>query len=148
MQILPPAHMNDSEDQIFYVGQKAFIDKDGEVLVLNDPIEGLDFPGGKIQIGDNSDFLGALKREVREETGLEVEVGDPFITGFFEFNIPEHRNFGKKVYLVCFKCKYKNGEIVLSHEHNNFKWVNASNYKEVDDHTDFFKMLEKYFTNS
>jgi len=72
-------------------------------------------------------------------------VGDPFTTGFFEFNIPKHRNFGKKVYLACFKCKYKNGDVTLSHEHNSFRWVNGNNYKEVDDGTDFFRMLEKYF---
>jgi hypothetical protein len=33
------------EDEVFYVGQKAFIEKDGEVLVIFDPKEGLDYPG-------------------------------------------------------------------------------------------------------
>ena len=41
------------EDQVFYVGQKAFIDKDSQILVLNDSLNGeLDFPGGKIQEGE------------------------------------------------------------------------------------------------
>ena len=38
------------KDALFCVGQKAFIDKNGEILILNDQIEGLDFPGGKIQM--------------------------------------------------------------------------------------------------
>ncbi len=40
------------KDTLFCVGQKAFIEKDGKVLVLFDPIEGLDFPGGKIKEGE------------------------------------------------------------------------------------------------
>ena len=43
------------KDALFCVGQKAFIEKDGKVLVLNDPEEGLDFPGGKIQVGEAKD---------------------------------------------------------------------------------------------
>ena len=45
--------MND--DALFCVGQKAFIEKDGKVLILNDPGEVLDFPGGKIQDGEAKD---------------------------------------------------------------------------------------------
>lgn len=35
-------------DSRFYVSQKALIQKRDSVLVLFDPIEGIDFPGGKI----------------------------------------------------------------------------------------------------
>ena len=42
-------------DALFCVGQKAFIEKDGKVLILGDPTEGLDFPGGKIQDGEAKD---------------------------------------------------------------------------------------------
>lgn len=83
VRILPPPHgMND--DRLFYVGQKAFIEKDGKILVLNDPAEGLDFPGGKIQVGEIN-FTEALKREVGEETNLEIEVGNPFTTWYNKF---------------------------------------------------------------
>ncbi len=136
-------------DALFCVGQKALIEKDGEVLVLHDPIEGLDFPGGKIQEGeakdgDASSLIKSLKREVREESGLEIEVGDPFVVWYHEF--PKgHRNYPKVVYLVAFKCKYVSGEVQLSDEHNKFKWVDKNNYKEVDDGSDYFDVLEKYF---
>lgn len=63
-----------NEDELFFVGQKAFIRKGDEVLVIHDPIEGLDFPGGKIQVGEENTFE-SLKREVREETGLEIQIG-------------------------------------------------------------------------
>ena len=82
------------EDALFYIGQKAFIEKDDEVLVLNDPNYGLDFPGGKIQAGEIN-FKESLRREVREETSLEIEVGEPFVVWHVEYP-NQHRNAGKK----------------------------------------------------
>lgn len=137
------------EDALMCVGQKAFIEKDGKVLVLSDPTEGLDFPGGKIQVGegrdgDASSLTESLKREVREETSLEIEVGDPFAVLYHVF--PQtSRNAGKSVYLVAFRCKYVSGEIVLSDEHSGFRWVGVDDYSEVDDGSDFFDVLKKYF---
>lgn len=131
------------EDALFYVGQKAFISRDDEVLVLGDPTEGLDFPGGKIQEGEEN-LTESLKREVREETDLEIEVGAPFITWTNTFP-DNHRFAGKKVYLVGYKCKYISGEVVLSDEHNKFKWVNKNNFREINDGTTWFEILKKYF---
>lgn len=133
-----------AEDKLFYVGQKAFIDKGGSVLILNDPVNGLDFPGGKIQVGEN-DFGEALKREVREETGLEIEIGSPFATWYYEFETG-HRNAGKQVFLVGFRCRYISGEVKLSDEHDGYTWVTKDNYQKVDDGSAYFHALEKYFT--
>jgi len=129
-------------DQLLFVGQKAFIDKDGQILVLTDPKLGVDLPGGKIKAGE-IDLQKALKREVKEETGLEIEIGEPFTTWMIEFP-PDHRNQGK-VFLVGYKCRYVSGEISLSHEHTEYKWVNKNNYLQLsrDGH---FKAIEKYFT--
>lgn len=131
------------EDEIFYVGQKAFIEKDGEVLVISDPNEGLDYPGGKIQVHE-MDLVESLKREVREETSLEIEVGEPFATWINTFP-SSHRFAGKKVFLIAYRCKYISREVKLSHEHDNFRWVTIENYNEVNDGTSFFEILKKYF---
>ena len=133
-----------NEDEIFFVGQKAFIEKDGKVLVLRRSDGGrLDLPGGKIQT-DETDFVKSLKREVMEETGLEIEVGEPFITWYNNF--PEgHRNAGKKIFLVGYKCQYKSGEIALSEEHASYQWVNKNNYDELKDTSKNFVALEKFF---
>lgn len=137
------------DDALFCVGQKAFIEKDGKVLVLRDPSEGLDYPGGKIQVGeardgDASSLAESLQREVREETGLEIEVGDPFAVWHHVFP-PTSRNAGKSVYLVAFKCRYVSGEVALSEEHDGFTWVGRDGFTEVDDGSDYFDVLEKYF---
>lgn len=137
------------KDALFCVGQKAFIEKDGKVLVLNDPIEGLDFPGGKIQQseakdGDASSLFKSLRREVLEETGIDIEVGDPFAVWYHEFP-KNHRNYPKVVYLVGFKCKYISGNAKLSDEHDRFQWVDKNNYTELDNNNDYFHVLKKYF---
>lgn len=131
------------EDVLFYVGQKAFIKKGDEVLVLGDPIEGLDYPGGKIQEGE-FDLEESLKREVMEETGLEISVGEAFVTWTNIFP-PQHRLAGRRVFLVGYKCEYVSGDVILSDEHNKFSWVTKDNFNTVDDGTSYFEILKKYF---
>jgi 8-oxo-dGTP diphosphatase len=113
------------QHKLFQVGQKALIERDGSVLVLFFPNGWLDLPGGRIDEGE-TDLIAALKREVTEETTLEIAVGEPFATGISR---------GGAVYLVFYRCRYVSGEVVLSHEHSDFRWVDRTNYHEVDDGT-------------
>ena len=54
----------------YHIGIKALIVKNGKALVLKDEgrYPGFDLPGGKID--ENESFEQALKRELREEIGL------------------------------------------------------------------------------
>ena len=138
------------EEAIFYVGQKALIEKDGKVLILFDSLFGLDFPGGKIQEGEvkhTDDLIISLKREVKEETGLEIEVFNPLTVWWFEFTNKNHKLFGKKVYIVLFQAKYISGEIKLSDEHYKFEWVDKNNCEKFKDETNGFIALKKYFSS-
>lgn len=132
-----------AEDQLFYVGQKAFIENEkGQLLVLNDPQLGLDFPGGKIQIGE-LDSAQALKREVKEETGLDIEVGKPFYSWFYQFG-QDHRNAGKLIYVIGFHCTYLGGEVILSDEHDRFEWVSKRDYHRFNGEPSYEEALKKY----
>lgn len=133
-----------AKDQLFYVGQKAFIDKNGKLLVLFDPQLGLDLPGGKLKEGE-LDFKESIKREIREETDLEIEVGDPFYSWYFECP-KNHRNSGKKIYTIGFKCLYISGKVKLSSEHNRYEWVDKNNYQKLKIKRNVFKAIEKYFS--
>lgn len=136
-------------EALFYVGQKALIEKDGKVLILFDPLFGLDFPGGKIQEDEvkNTNDLGiSLRREVKEECNMDVEVLNPIDVWFFEFKNKNHKLYGKKVYVVLFKVKYLSGSLKLSDEHNKFEWVDEASYKKFKDDSDSFSALEKYFS--
>ena len=137
------------KDERFCVGQKALILKNDEVLVLHDPMPlpgAVDLPGGKIQIGER-DFEKSLQREVYEETNLCIKVGRPFYTSFWEFpKGSDHRNQGKKIFLLFYSCIYKNGEVKISSEHDWFRWINKRNFMNVfTKKNNIFYALTKYF---
>lgn len=115
-----------NEDQLFYVAQKAIIEIKNKILVLFDEL-GADLPGGKIQPGE-TDVALSLKREIKEETGLTVEIKEPFWTGYVE-NSQEtkHRNAS---FIICYKTIYISGEIQLSSEHTNYTLVTKKTAKK------------------
>lgn len=134
------------QDRLFYIGQKAVINKKGEVLILHDPdIDKIDLPGGKIQEGEK-DFIKSLQREVMEETGLNIKVGRPFDTSYFEF-APDStsRNRGKKIFLVIFECEYLEGEVKISAEHDWYKWVDKKSYRKYFKKGNILRILASYF---
>lgn len=106
-----------ADNQLFSVGQKAFIEKDGMVLLMVDPIYGLDLPGGRIQV-DERNLHDALQRELLEETQLEVTVGRPIVTWMWHVATEDRVGF-----LVGYQCTYISGDVVLSDEHSEFHWV-------------------------
>jgi 8-oxo-dGTP diphosphatase len=46
--------------------------KAGKVLLMRHPLRGWEFPGGQVEAGE--DLFAALKREVKEETGIAIAV--------------------------------------------------------------------------
>lgn len=50
-------------------------DKD-EVLMVKTYNAGWVFPGGQVEVGEN--VIDAVKREIMEETGIDVDVGEVF----------------------------------------------------------------------
>ena len=70
--------------------------RDGKVLIARRPAEAMlgglwEFPGGKRQDGET--LPGALRRELREEMAITVDVGEPLLTldhGYTHFRITLH----------------------------------------------------------
>jgi 8-oxo-dGTP pyrophosphatase MutT (NUDIX family) len=133
-------------DATFYLSQKAFIRKRREVLILNDPACGLDFPGGKVQAGE-VELAAALRREVSEETGLEIEVGRPF-TIWRDDGHPLFLRTGIPVLLIGYHCVYKDGEVTLSVEHDGYRWIDRARVGELDDGSTYFAALKAYFEDA
>ena len=87
-------------------------DKD-EILLLESPGRGWEYPGGMVEPGEA--LQDALIREIKEETGVDVE-----ITGF----IGVCKNIQKDVVNIDFSCRYRGGELATSDESVRVKWVN------------------------
>ena len=133
------------KDLTCFIGLKAFIRKDKDLLILHDPQMGLDLPGGKIQESE-LDLKRALEREVREETNLDITVGLPFFTWFF--TVPtdsRHRSAGKQIFSVGYRCQYVSGEIKLGNEHDSYKWINKLSCTNYLKNTAFAPALQAYF---
>jgi 8-oxo-dGTP diphosphatase len=73
-----------SEREPLAVAQAVILGDEGILLSIRSDLQGWELPGGTLEQGER--FEEALLREVREETGLEVEVvrhtGDYVRTGF------------------------------------------------------------------
>lgn len=96
----------------------AVIQHDKLVLIAQRPQKGLlgglwEFPGGKLEESDTS-IEGCLKREIREELGVEIEVGAGF-------GVYHHAYTHFKITLHAFLCELAKGQSIdgLSH----LRWV-------------------------
>ncbi|HUC94512.1 MAG TPA: NUDIX hydrolase, partial [Candidatus Saccharimonadales bacterium] len=69
----------------------------------------------------------AVKREIKEETGLNVEVGE--IIGVFDFTIKKEDYIKDSTQLNFLVKPVGSTDIKLSDEHQNFAWISEN---EID----------------
>lgn len=122
-------------DKLF-VATKAFItNNSGEVLLLKESTEydegtnagKWDVAGGRINPGQS--FDESLKREIKEESGLEAEIEDPFYTDEWR---PKVKDEKWQIVGTYFKCSTDSTEVALGEDHEEFAWVDPDNYSDYD----------------
>jgi 8-oxo-dGTP pyrophosphatase MutT (NUDIX family) len=135
----------DIDPRLHFVTATAIIEKDGKFLIVKRAPNEKAFPnkwtvpGGKLVYSDYKDmphktdfpqWYGMMewlvRKEVREETGVEIE--RPAYVTDLVFVRPD----GYPVVVFSFWAKYKSGEVVLNHEMTDFTWVTAEEAKAYD----------------
>ncbi|MEM9135858.1 MAG: A/G-specific adenine glycosylase [Cyanobacteria bacterium P01_F01_bin.42] len=89
-----------------YIGVAVIWNEQGDILIDRRPADGLlgglwEFPGGKIEAKETPE--DCIRREIKEEIGIEVSVGDHLIT-------VDHAYTHFKVRLIVHHCQYISGE--------------------------------------
>jgi 8-oxo-dGTP pyrophosphatase MutT (NUDIX family) len=135
----------DLDPRLHFVTATAIILKDGKFLIVKrSPTEKAfpdkwTVPGGKLVYKEYKDlpyktdfpqWYGMMdwlvRKEVREETGIEIE--RPSYVTDLVFVRPD----GYPVVVFSFWAKYKSGDVKLNHEMTDFAWVTAEEAKTYD----------------
>lgn len=98
-------------------------DKDGNILLVKTYNSGWVFPGGQVEEGEN--LMDALVREIKEESGIDVEVS--YLIGIYS-NTRKRKGYnGVKVIptkvMMDYVCKPVGGELCTSDETSEVCWV-------------------------
>lgn len=118
-----------------FVATKAFVKFDNKILILRESSkydDGVnagcfDVPGGRVEPGQR--FDKSLLREINEETGLDVEMGNPFFSDEWRpiVNGEEWQIVG--TYFICIA---NNSKVILSDDHDEFAWIDPREWEKYN----------------
>ncbi len=132
--------------QQFMVGVKGFITKGDEVLVVKSGFgrENLwEVPGGRYDQGEESLAPEEiLRREISEELGEKFECTIDAPSSAWVRPLNEHF-----VFLLSYVCTYVKGEIKLSYEHTEYRWVGRDDWQGLDLAPGYRQALDQYWKN-
>ena len=80
----------------------------------------------------------ALVREIAEETGLVVSIDSPF--NVFTFK----KDTGEFKVGITFLCEYVSGEVKLSDEHSEYRWIEPGEFSEMQSVPSLHKEIARY----
>ncbi len=103
----------------------AVIEKDGKILIAKrkkDDHQGgkWEFPGGKVEHGETPQEC--LRRELREELGIETVIGDFICSSKFDYS---HIS----IELLAYRVSYRSGNF-KPEEHEEIKWVSPEDLEK------------------
>ena len=136
--------MEIKDRELHRITSTAIIHKDGKYLLLQRSLDKKAFPGkwtvpgGGLEVDDYIDLPASgagqwynaieksLRREIKEETNLEVE------KLYYLVDIAFIRPDGVPVIVISYWGDYKSGEIVLDDDSIKYAWVTLKEAKDYD----------------
>lgn len=86
-----------------------------------------EFPGGKVDAGE--ELVEGLKREVFEETGLEIELSST--STHVESELIQGGKYSGRLYVALFhSARRLSGELSISNEHEAYTWLDTNSALE------------------
>lgn len=152
--------MDIKDKELHRVASTAIIHKDGKYLLIQRSLSKKAFPGkwtvpgGGLEVDDyiNLPPSGAgqwyhavetsLRREIKEETGLEVDELNYLV------DIAFIRPDGIPVVVLSYWANYKSGEVRLDEDSINYAWVTpgeAKNYDLIEGILEEIEMVDKIY---
>jgi 8-oxo-dGTP diphosphatase len=127
----------------YYLVVKGIIRRsDGKILVLKRSSKDDHKPGVWETVGGGMDReetpQEALLREVSEETGLTVSVNNPF--NVFTFK----KDTGEFKVGITFLCDYLGGEVMLSDEHADCRWIDPQEFADLESAPSLHEEIARY----
>ena len=132
----------ENENKKIIVAQKAIIyNEDGKILTIRRSEDSprpltWDLPGGNLEFGEGLE--SSILREIKEEIGLEVE--KLLLLNVFE-NLDSIDLFRVT---IGYTAKAKTTNVILSHEHVDFKWVTPEEFLKLDIYEPHRKLVEQF----
>ncbi|MFA5125653.1 MAG: NUDIX domain-containing protein [archaeon] len=128
--------------ETFNLGAKALIVNKGKILLIKRRTTDVhkpgiwEIPGGRVTLEE--DPTKGVKREAKEETGLDINVICPINTKHFV------RDDGQVITAINFYCKLEGKNTVrLSEEHTEYCWETIPNAKKKI-YSGFLETIENY----
>lgn len=116
--------------QRFEVSLKAFIVRDGRALLLREADTGWwELPGGRIDVGEEMlPHSDVLAREIAEELGpdVRIEATDAAVSW-----VRRRPTDGVFLFLMARVCIFAGGEMRLSDEHDDIRWVRPGEWADL-----------------
>jgi ADP-ribose pyrophosphatase YjhB (NUDIX family) len=110
------------------------IDDQGRALLIQRPENGrLEPPGGVLELGET--FHEGVRREVKEETGLDVEPDK--LTGIY-------KNMARGVVALVFRCHILGGRLTTNPEASAFRWVTTGEVPALTTEVFAYRVLDAY----
>lgn len=122
-----------SENQLHIVAVTGFLYReDGKFLILKRSEKEIQnpgqwtVPGGKVERGES--IIGTLKKEIKEESGLELD-GEPEFYGDDEFTRVDNHH----VLVPKFTGKVRTGEVKIDkNDFDDFAWISKDDLDKYD----------------
>jgi 8-oxo-dGTP diphosphatase len=129
------------------VGVGAVVIDAGRVLLVrrgNEPLKGeWSLPGGGVELGESLE--GALVREIREETGLHIEVG-PVVEVLDRVRRDSDGRIEYHYVIVDYVCRVRGGELAAGTDADDVQWTDLLDLERLGVSEKAIAVIKKAFS--